>query len=234
MKFYAIGLSALMMLSCNSKSLGSLIGGAGGAGVGAALGALIANNKGKGAAIGAGVGAVAGTAVGLIIGNKMDKARKAAQEVANAQVEAATDQNGYDAVKVTFDSGILFSMGGSTLSATAQSSLSKFAADVLKPNTDMNVGIVGYTDNTPFKNSTAEQSAQKNQQLSLQRANAVASFLSNQGVTNAQIKEVAGLGEANPVADNSTAAGKAQNRRVEIFLYASQEMIEAAKAQANQ
>ncbi len=237
LKYYAMGLvTALMLNACGSMSntaKGGLIGGTSGGALGAALGALIAKsgNKGKWAGIAGGIGAAAGTAVGVIIGNRMDKAKKAAEQVANAQVEDATDQNGYQAVKVTFDSGILFPLSGSTLSATAQSSLSKFAADVLKPNTDMNVGIVGYTDNTPWKGSTADQSVQKNQQLSLQRANAVATFLRNQGITAGQIKEVAGLGESNPVADNSTAAGKAQNRRVEVFLYASQAMIEAAQAQ---
>lgn len=237
LKYYAMGLAAALLLNAcgmSNTAKGGLIGGSGGAALGAALGALIAKsgNKGKWAGIAGAAGAVAGTTVGVIIGNKMDKAKKAAEQVANAQVDEAIDANGYQAVRVTFDSGILFPMSGSTLSATAQSSLNKFANDVLKPNTDMSVGIVGYTDNTPFKNSTAEQSVQKNQQLSLQRANAVATFLNNQGITSGQITEVAGLGESNPVADNSTAAGKAQNRRVEVFLYASPAMIEAAKAQA--
>ena len=238
LKYYAMALAAALMLNaCGSMSntaKGGLIGGSSGAALGAALGAIIAKsgNKGKWAGIAGGIGAAAGTAVGVIIGNRMDKAKKAAEQVANAQVEEAVDQNGYQAVKVTFDSGILFPLSGSTLSATAQSSLNKFANDVLKPNTDMNVGIVGYTDNTPWKGSTAEQSVQKNQQLSLQRASAVSSFLLSQGITAGQIKEVAGLGEQNPVADNSTAAGKQQNRRVEVYLYASQEMIEAAKAQS--
>ena len=57
-------------------------------------------------------------------------------------------------------------------------------------------------------------------------------FLLSQGITSGQIKEVAGLGEQNPVADNTTAAGKAQNRRVEIYLYASPEMIQAAQSQS--
>ena len=238
LKYYALGLVAALMLNAcgglTNTAKGGLIGGSSGAALGASLGALIAKsgNKGKWAGIAGGIGAAAGTAVGVIIGNRMDKAKKAAEQVANAQVEEAIDQNGYQAVKVTFDSGILFPLSGSTLSATAQSSLSKFAADVLKPNTDMNVGIVGYTDNTPFKNSTAAESQAKNQQLSLQRANAVATFLSNQGITAGQIQEVAGLGESNPVADNSTAEGKAQNRRVEVFIYASQAMIDAAKAQS--
>ena len=243
LKYYAIGLvAALMINACgngegmSNTAKGGLIGGSSGAALGAALGAIIAKsgNKGKWAGIAGAAGAAAGTAVGVIIGNRMDKAKKAAEQVANAQVETTTDQNGYEAVKVTFDSGILFQTGKSTLSTTAQSSLSKFAAEVLKPNTDMNVGIVGYTDNAGWKNSTAEQSAQKNQALSLQRAQAVSSYLLGQGISTAQIKDVAGLGESNPVADNSTAAGKAQNRRVEVYLYASDEMIKKAQAEAQQ
>ena len=237
-KFYAVALSAAMLLSdCGGMSntaKGGLIGGSSGAALGAGLGAILAKsgNKGKWAGIAGAAGAAAGTAVGVIIGNRMDKAKKAAEQVANAQVEGITDGNGYEAVKVTFDSGILFATGKSALSATAQGSLSSFANNVLKPNPDMNVGIVGYTDNAGWKNSTPEQSAQKNQVLSQQRAQAVSSYLQKQGVTLAQIKDVAGLGESNPVADNATAAGKAQNRRVEVYIYASDEMIEAAKQQA--
>ena len=77
---------------------------------------------------------------------------------------------------------------------------------------------------------TAEQSAQKNVQLSQQRAQAVTSFLNSLGVSNSQIRSTIGYGEANPVADNSTAAGKAQNRRVEVYMYASEAMIKAAEA----
>jgi outer membrane protein OmpA-like peptidoglycan-associated protein len=61
----------------------------------------------------------------------------------------------------------------------------------------------------------------------------VTTYLLSQGVSANQIRSTTGFGEANPVADNSTAAGNAQNRRVEVYLYASQEMIKAAEAQAN-
>ncbi len=133
-------------------------------------------------------------------------------------------------MKVTFDSGSLFQTGKSALNAVAQSSLNNFANNVLIPNSDMSVGVIGYTDNAGWKNSTAEQSKAKNQQLSQQRAQSVSSYLLKQGVANGQIKEVVGMGEDNPVADNATAAGKAQNRRVEVYLYASDEMIKAAEA----
>ena len=234
-KFWAISLAtALMLNSCgmSNTAKGGIIGGSSGAALGAALGALIAKDgeKGKWAGIAGGIGAVAGTTAGILIGRKMDKAKEAAEKVANAQVETVTDGNGYQAVKVTFDSAILFQTGKSVLSASAQSSLTNFANNVLKTNTDMNVGIVGFTDNQGWKRCTAEESAQKNQVLSLHRAQAVSNHLLLQGVLSSQIQEVAGLGESNPVADNSTAAGMAQNRRVEVYLYASEEMIKSAEA----
>ena len=188
------------------------------------------SNTGKGSLIGAAIGSAVGVTAGALIGKKMDKAKEEAEKIANAQVESVTDANGLQAVKVTFDSGILFNTSSSTLSTTAQSSLKNFATNVLRPNTDMDVAIKGYTDNQGWKNSTAEQSVQKNITLSLQRAQAVESYLRAQGVGSSQIKSVEGLGEANPVADNSTASGRQQNRRVEVYLYASEAMIKAAEA----
>lgn len=74
------------------------------------------------------------------------------------------------------------------------------------------------------------QSYQKNLNLSQERAQSVASYLLACGVSTNQIKSVQGMGEANPIADNSTAAGRQENRRVEIYLYASQQMIQQAEA----
>lgn len=224
--------AALLFGSCNMNNTGkgSLIGAGGGAAVGSLIGGLV--GKGKGAAIGAAVGVAVGTTAGALIGKKMDKAKAAAAQVENAQVESVTDANGLAAVKVTFDSGILFTTSSSVLNAAAKTSLSNFASNVLAQNPDMDVTIYGYTDNTGWKNSTAEQSAQKNVNLSTQRAQSVSNYLLTAGANAAQIKTVEGLGEANPVADNSTAAGREQNRRVEVYLYASQKMIQEAEAQA--
>lgn len=228
-KLSVLGLCSLVMFSgCGMSNTagGGLIGAGGGAALGAAVGQLIGKNT-KGTVIGAAVGTAVGTTAGVLIGKKMDKAKKAAEAVANAQVESVTDANGLQAVKVTFDGGILFSTGNSTLTAQAKNSLAEFAG-VLKTYNDADVAIQGYTDNAGWKNSTAEQSAQKNVTLSLQRAQSVQTYLLGQGVNAAQIRTVEGLGEANPVADNSTKEGQAQNRRVEVYLYASQAMIDAA------
>ena len=180
-------------------------------------------------AVGAAIGGAVGAGAGVIIGHKMDKAKKEAEAVQNAQVQAVTDANGLEAVKVTFDSGILFTTGSSTLSSTAKTSLTQFS-NVLKNNSDCDVAVQGYTDNAGWKNSTAEQSAQKNLNLSQERAQAVTSFLQTQGVSASQIRSTTGFGEANPVADNSTKAGQQQNRRVEVYMYASEAMIKAAEA----
>ena len=214
------------MQSCNNLAKGTTLGAIGGALAGAVVG-KIAGNTGVGAAIGTAVGAT----TGALIGRHMDKVKAQAEAVQNAQVEAVTDGNGLQAVRVTFDSGILFTSGSATLSQTAKNSLANFAT-VLRNNTDCDVAIQGYTDNTPFRGYTAEQSVQKNLELSQQRAQAVTDFLLSQGVSGAQIRSTMGYGESNPVADNSTAAGKAQNRRVEVYMYASEAMIKAAEAEA--
>ena len=225
MKTIAVCLcAAMVMAGCNNMGKGAAIGAGGGAILGAIVGKIAGNT-----AVGAAVGGAVGAGAGALIGKKMDKAKAEAEAVQNAQVESVTDANGLQAVKVTFDSGILFTTGSSTLSQTAKNSLTQFS-NVLKNNADCDVAIQGYTDNAGWKNSTAEQSAQKNLTLSQQRADAVSNYLKSLGVSSTQIRSTMGYGESNPVADNSTAAGKAQNRRVEVYMYASQAMIQAAEA----
>ena len=214
---------ALVLAGCNNTQKGAAIGTGGGALLGAIVGKIAGNT-----AVGAAIGGAVGAGAGALIGKKMDKAKAEAEAVKNAQVESVTDANGLQAVKVTFDSGILFATGKADLSATAKNSLQQFS-QVLKNNTGCDVAIKGYTDNTGWKNSTAAQSAEKNKALSLDRATSVSSYLQGLGVASAQIKSVEGFGQENPIADNSTAAGQAQNRRVEVYMYASQEMIQAAE-----
>lgn len=216
--------AGIIMTGCNNTAKGAGIGAAGGAALGAIVGKLAGNTL-----VGAAVGTAVGAGAGALIGKKMDKVKAQAEAVQNAQVEEVTDANGLQAVKVTFDSGILFATSSAVLSQTAKNSLSNFA-NVLKQNTDCDVTVQGYTDNTGWKNSTAEQSAQKNLDLSQQRAQAVTSYLLSLGVSSNQIRSTQGFGEADPVADNSTPAGKAQNRRVEVYMYASEAMIKAAEA----
>jgi outer membrane protein OmpA-like peptidoglycan-associated protein len=232
MKIIALLLGFCVCLaSCNSwnnmskTGQGAIIGTGGGAALGTAIGAIAGNT-----ALGAVIGAAVGAGTGAIIGKKMDKTRKEAEAIKNAQVETVKDANNLDAVKVTFNSGILFDTGKSTLSSTAKNSLAELAT-VMKNNADCDIAIQGYTDNQGWKKSSAEQSAQKNQALSLDRATSVSSYLQSLSVPATRIKSVQGFGEANPVADNSTEAGRTQNRRVEVYLYASEAMIKSAQAQ---
>ena len=225
MKVVVLTLCAgLIMAGCNNLAKGTAIG----AGSGAVLGAIVGKIAGN-TAVGAAIGTAVGAGTGALIGKHMDKVKAEAEAVKNAQVETVTDANGLQAVKLTFDSGILFATGSSNLTADSKSALNQ-CATLLKNNTDCDIAIYGHTDNQGFKNSTAEQSAQKNLALSQQRAKSVKTYLQQQGVSASQIRTVDGQGQTNPVADNSTAAGRQQNRRVEIYMYASQAMIEAAEA----
>ena len=214
----------IVLSACNNTQKGAAIGTGGGALLGALIGKVAGNT-----AVGAALGAAVGAGTGAIIGKHMDKVKAQAAAVDNAKVQEVTDANGLQAVKVTFDSGILFATGGSTLNSSAKNSLTKFAS-VLKNNTDCDIAIYGHTDNQGWKNSTAEQSEQKNLALSEQRAKAVSSYLTSLGVSASQLKTVEGQGQTNPVADNSTAAGQQQNRRVEVYMYASQAMIQKAES----
>ncbi|MBQ8276973.1 MAG: OmpA family protein [Bacteroidaceae bacterium] len=229
LKFSAIVLCGAMLFSGCSMSntaKGGLIGGGGGGALGALIGQLAGG--GKGAAIGAAIGTTLGAGAGVIIGNKMDKAKKAA-EAANAQAELLTDNEGYTYVKVTFPSGILFSTGNYSLSNGARNDLATFATGL---DADMDIYIYGYTDNQGWKNSTAEQSKAKNQTLSLQRAQSVSNYLLSCGLNSAQILKVMGMGESNPVADNTSVAGREQNRRVEVYVLPSKKMVEDANRAA--
>ncbi|MBS7246209.1 MAG: OmpA family protein [Bacteroidales bacterium] len=201
----------------NNLAKGSLIGGVGGGAVGAGVGAAIGGDKG--AAIGAAIGTAVGAGAGAIIGNVMDKKAEELAALEAAQVETVEDANGLKAIKVTFDSGILFATNKSNLSAEAKSNLKKFA-DEMKDLSDTDITIYGHTDNTG--------SAEVNERLSLQRANAVSAELQADGIAKSRIT-TEGKSFTMPVADNSTAEGRAQNRRVEVFISANQNMIAAAE-----
>jgi outer membrane protein OmpA-like peptidoglycan-associated protein len=124
---------------------------------------------------------------------------------------------------VTFDSGILFATNKADLNQTSKNELNNLA-NIMKQNSDVSIDVRGYTDSTG--------SDAINQPLSVNRAQSVANYLTQNGVKYSQMKNVNGYGSSNPVASNETAAGRQQNRRVEVYLYASKEMIESAKAQA--
>ena len=222
-KTLCLVLSALLLLgvsgcgSLNNAAKGGLIGGGGGAAIGAGIGALI--GKGKGAAIGGAIGAVAGGVAGTLIGKKMDKQALELAQIAGAQVDTVTDVNGFEGIKVTFDNGILFGFNSSKLGDDAKASLDKFAASLISnPQTD--VQIYGHTDNVGTRAA--------NEKVSNARATEVKNFLTNAGVPAARLSSQ-GLAYDYPVASNDTEAGRAQNRRVEIYITANEEMVKAAQ-----
>ena len=227
----AVMAAALILSGCGSMSntgkgaiIGTTAGGAAGAGIGALVGKLTGNTK-KGAVIGAAAGAVAGGTAGTLIGRKMDKAKAAAAAVANAEAESIKDGKGLDAVKVTFDNGILFAVGKSTLTTKAQNSLKQFAENVLNVYTDCDVAICGF--------ASSDGSDETNLTLSQGRAAAVKNYLTGTcGVSNAQIKSTDGYGEDPQylIYDANGKEDRNASRRVEVYLYASDAMIAAANA----
>lgn len=222
MKFMALFLSAALLLggcaSMNNTGKGALIGGGSGAALGAVLGGVL--GKGKGAAIGAAIGTAVGAGTGAIIGKKMDKKAAEAAKIANAQVEKVTDSNGLAAVKVSFSSGILFPFNSAVLSSSSKTSLAEFA-NILKEDPTLDIAVIGHTD----KVGTYEA----NQKVSTNRANAVQKYLQQCGVSYSQFKEVVGVGYSQY--DESQTAE--QNRRVEVYMYASEQMIKNAESAAN-
>ena len=221
-KCTAIVLSgALLLAGCgttmNHTTKGGIIGGGSGAAAGAIIGGLI--GKGKGAAIGAAIGAGVGTGAGVVIGKKMDQKAAAAAQIPGAEVEKVTDTNGLDAVKVSFAAGILFGFNSAALSNDAKNSL-RDVARILREDSTTDVAIYGHTD----KVGTYEA----NVKVSNNRASAVEAFLRDCGVSGAQIKEVKGM--SYDQYDESKSAD--QNRRVEIYMYAGQEMIRQAQQQS--
>ena len=214
----------IVLVGCNNLQKGAGIGAAGGAVLGGIIGHIAGNT-----AVGAAIGGAVGAGTGALIGKHMDKVKAEAEQVKNAEVQEITDANGLKAVKMAFDSGILFATGKSDLTPASKSSLSQLA-NLLKNNGDCDVAIQGHTDNVGFKGKTAAQSVELNKALSLDRAASVSAYLQSLGVNASQIKTVEGLGQESPVASNDTEAGRQQNRRVEVYLYASQEMINAAEA----
>ncbi len=217
LKLTAVGLSMLMLAGCaTNQGNGTIIGAGGGAVLGGIIGNIIGKDS-KATAIGAAIGGAVGAGAGTLIGRHMDKVKaQVEQQVSNAKVEEVTDANGLSAVKVTFDSGLQFDLSKSTLKAAAQNDLTKFAK-VLKNDPQLSVDIKGYTD--------ATGGDKINLPLSRDRAAAVANYLVSQGVGQSQFKNVAGYGSQDPIVDQNVAP---QNRRVEVYLYASEAMINSA------
>ena len=191
---------------------GAVIGAAGGAAVGGVIGNQTGSTA-RGAIIGAAVGGVAGA----IIGRQMDKQ---AEELA-AELEGAEVERVGEGVLVTFDTGLLFDYDSDVIKGEAASNLRELA-ESLKQNDESELLIVGHTD--------GRGTDEYNLELSDRRADAARNYLIAQGVDGSRIRTV-GRGEAEPVATNDTDAGRQENRRVEVAIFASEEYRERLIAQ---
>ena len=207
------GTSLTGCASMNNTGKGAGVG----AGAGAIIGGIIGKTQGN-TAKGAIIGAAVGGAAGAVIGRQMDKqAEELDGELANADVERVGE-----GIQITFDNAILFEFGKSDLQGQARNDLAELATSLQKyANTD--VVIYGHTD--------AVGSDDFNLRLSEQRAQAAANYLMSQGISRSRITTI-GKGETAPVASNETDAGRAQNRRVEIAIFANEEFRQQA-AQGN-
>ncbi|NNF27548.1 MAG: OmpA family protein [Gemmatimonadetes bacterium] len=178
-----------------------------GAATGAVIGGIIGNNNGS-TAKGAILGAVIGGAAGAAIGSQMDEQ---ADDLAS-QLEGATVERVGEGIQVTFDSGLLFGFDSDRLQPTARANLADLAESLMDFD-DTEILIIGHTD--------ASGSDSYNQGLSERRADAAAAHLIQNGISARRV-DVMGLGEAEPVADNSSEWGRQENRRVEVAIFASE------------
>ncbi|MCJ7553080.1 MAG: OmpA family protein [Ignavibacteriaceae bacterium] len=211
-----IVISALAMsvfvFGCSASNAvkGGVIGGVSGGVVGGVIGDQLGNT-----ALGAIIGAAVGGTAGVLIGKHMDKqAEEMEKDIEGAEIERVGE-----GIKITFDSGILFAFDSSTLQPQAKTNIYKLA-DILKKYPDSNILVTGHTD--------SDGSDQYNQDLSERRAKSVSDYAMLQGVNSSRLS-IIGLGETEPVASNDTDYGKSQNRRVEIAIFANEDLKAAAE-----
>ena len=183
------------------SKVSNLAGGAAlGAVAGAGLGMLAGGNDRRNALIGAGVGALAGGAIGGYMDQQENELRAQLQGTGVSVTRVGNN------IVLNMPSNITFDSDQAGLKPQFYNTLNSVAL-VLKKFERSLVDVAGHTDSTG--------SDSYNQQLSQQRAQSVASYLISQG-NNPQRFYVQGYGESRPVADDSSEAGRAANRRVEI------------------
>ena len=203
MKPVLIGaLAALALTSCQNIGDKTLIGAGAGAVVGAGVGVLAGGNDKRNAAIGAAVGAIAGGAVGAY----MDKQERELRQATQGTGIGVTRQG--DQIALTMPSRITFDVNSATVKSAFKASLSDVAATLVQ-NPKTAVDVIGH--------ASSDGDNDYNQRLSEQRALSVKNYLTGQGLQPVRINSY-GMGETQPIADNSTREGREANRRVEILL----------------
>lgn len=181
-----------------------------GAIVGGILGGVVAHNTGKSSSGKTAMGVIAGAAVGGAIGNTVDKKEAQLRQIASERdaKDMEVTRVREDLLRISVSSEASFDFDRAELRPEFKPTLNK-VADVLYNDPNQRIRVVGHTD--------SQGSEAYNQGLSERRAQATANYLISQGVAASQVV-VEGRGESEPRADNASAAGRAQNRRVEIFL----------------
>ena len=206
---------ALLFAGC-SKLSNTTKGTAIGAGAGAGAGALAGKALGS-TAKGALIGAVVGGATGNIIGHRMDEqAEELEQSLSDAEIQRVGE-----GIAITFDSGLLFGFDSSEIQSDARDNLTQLAASLDK-HPDSDIVIVGHTDSSG--------SEEYNLNLSNRRSDAAKTYLVSRGVPSSRI-QAQGRGELEPIADNDLDEGRAQNRRVEVAIIASEEYVNRIQAE---
>ncbi len=201
----AIAVAAAVALTACENMSERQKGTAQGAAIGAIGGAVLSSATGGRA----GTGAVVGGAVGAVAGNLWSKRmedKRAAMEKATAGTGIDVARTNDNQLKVNVPSDFSFDVGRAEVKPPMRPVLDQFAQG-LDPT--MQVRVIGHTD------STGGDAI--NNPLSVDRAESVRHYLAGRGVAASRV-EVSGQGSRSPVADNATEAGRAQNRRVEIFL----------------
>lgn len=207
-----VAMGVQILAGCNATN--TTKGGAIGAGVGGTIGGAI-GHRSDNTVVGAIIGAAVGGAAGALIGRHMDKqAEELKRDLEGAQVERVGE-----GILITFESGLVFDHDSYALRQETKTNLTNLA-ETLKKYDDTNILIEGHTDNTGDD--------AYNQKLSENRADAVESFLVQQGIKNGRVT-TKGYGESQPLDNNDTEAGKQKNRRVEVAIYANKEMKRLAK-----
>jgi len=198
--------AAAVLLGCadmSERQKGTAVG----AGVGAAAGAVLSSATGGRA----GTGAVVGGALGAVAGNlwsKRQEERRVAMEQAARGTGVEVSRTADNQLKLNVPSDVSFDVNSSAIKPQMRSVLDHFA-DSVRGDPNVRIDIVGHTDSTG--------SDRVNDPLSLDRAQSVRDYLAARGVSPSHVR-TEGRGEHQPIADNSTEAGRAKNRRVEIFL----------------
>ena len=201
-----LALASLLAAGCSSMSERER-GTASGAGIGAVAGAVIGSATGGKA----GTGAAVGGALGAVLGNvwsKRQEDRRVALEQATRGTGVEVSRTADNQLKLNIPNDVSFDTNSAAIRPELRSVLDPFAAE-LRGDPNARVAIVGHTDSTG--------SPAVNNPLSVDRATSVRDYLVARGVPMMQV-QTAGRGEAEPVASNDTDAGRARNRRVEIYL----------------